>query len=74
MLDRLLTRWSSLAGWLSRGVLAQQPAPPRPKVLAFFTVAASSITVLFAQQAMRAFGGRAGDGGYAFTATSDWDA
>ncbi|MEO8074892.1 MAG: ThuA domain-containing protein [Acidobacteriota bacterium] len=55
-------------------VLAQQPAAPRPRVLAFFTVSGELDHLLFAQQAMRAFGARAGDGGYTFAATSDWDA
>ena len=58
----------------SSRVLGQQPGPPRPKVLAFFTVAGELDHWLFAQQAMRAFGARAGEGGYVFAATSDWDA
>ena len=63
---------ASLLG--SPSILAQQPAPPRPKVLAFFTVGGELDHWLFAQQAMRALGSRAGEGGYLFSATSDWDA
>ncbi len=71
VLDRL-PRGLAVVG--SPCALAQQPAPPRPKVLAFFTVAGELDHWLFAQQAMRAFGARAGEGGYVFAATSDWDA
>ena len=53
---------------------AQEPQPARPKVLAFFTPGGEIDHVLFAQQAMRAFGAGAGAGGYVFAATSDWDA
>jgi uncharacterized protein len=52
---------------------AQQAAAARPKVLAFFTSGGELDHVLFAQQAMRAFV-TAEAGGYAFAATSDWDA
>ena len=53
---------------------AAQPATAaRSKVLAFFTPGGELDHVLFAQQAMRAFAAAAADG-YAFTATSDWDA
>jgi type 1 glutamine amidotransferase len=64
-----------LAAWLltSPRMLAQQPAETRPKVLAFFTAGGELDHFLFAQQAMRALGVRAGEGGYAFVATSDWD-
>jgi type 1 glutamine amidotransferase len=64
-----------LAAWLftSPRMLAQQPAETRPTVLAFFTAGGELDHVLFAQQAMRALGVRAGEGGYAFVATSDWD-
>jgi type 1 glutamine amidotransferase len=58
----------------ARLVLGQQPSAPRPKVLAFFTAGGELDHYLFAQQAMRAFGAGAGAGGYAFAATSDWDA
>ena len=51
----------------------QQPQAARPKVLAFFTPGGELDHYLFAQQAMRAFGAAAADG-YAFAATSDWDA
>jgi len=62
----------------SARLLAQQPAAAqaaasRPKVLAFFTPGGELDHYLFAQQAMRAFAARAGEGGYAFSATSDWD-
>src|SRR5689334_22920196 len=62
----------------SARLLAQQPAAAqaaasRPKVLAFFTSGGELDHYLFAQQAMRAFAARAGEGGYAFSATSDWD-
>ena len=65
---------AGLAAWLlaTQCVLAQ-PAATRPKVLAFFTVGGELDHLLFAQQAMRVFGARAADGGYAFAATSDWD-
>jgi hypothetical protein len=43
-------------------------------VLAFFTPGGELDHFLFAQQAMRAFGAAAQAGGYAFAATSDWDA
>src|SRR5690349_11489260 len=50
---------------------AQGPAePPRPKVLAFFTVGGELDHLLFAQQAMRALGASAADKGYTFAATS----
>ena len=54
-------------------ILAQQPAAPRPRVLAFFTVGGELDHFLFAQQAMRALGTGASVGGYTFAATSDWD-
>ena len=75
-MKKLLFSIGFLVVWLlgSPCVLAQPPAPSRPKVLAFFTVAGELDHWLFAQQAMRAFGGRAGEGGYVFAATSDWDA
>jgi hypothetical protein len=57
-----------------RSVVAQQSQAPRPKVLAFFTPGGELDHFLFAQQAMRAIGAAAPAGGYAFTATSDWDA
>jgi uncharacterized protein len=62
-----------LIAWLlvSPGAVAQHPPAQRPRVLAFFTVSGELDHVLFAQQAMRAFA--AVDGGYAFTATTDWD-
>src|SRR6185295_4302625 len=55
-------------------LVAQQPQAARPKVLAFFTPGGELDHVLFAQQAMRAFGAAAPAGGYAFAATSDWEA
>src|SRR5436189_6069270 len=55
-------------------LIAQQPQAARPKVLAFFTPGGELDHFLFAQQAMRAFGTGATAGGYAFAATSDWDA
>jgi type 1 glutamine amidotransferase len=55
-------------------LVAQQPQAARPKVLAFFTPGGELDHFLFAQQAMRAFGVAAEAGGYAFAATSDWDA
>src|SRR5258705_12844547 len=55
-------------------LVAQQPQAARPKVLAFFTPGGELDHFLFAQQAMRAFGASASEGGYAFAATSDWDA
>ena len=58
---------------VSAYVVAQQPAAPRPRVLAFFTAGGELDHVLFAQQAMRALAASAGDGGYAFAATTDWD-
>jgi uncharacterized protein len=67
-------------GWLVAGLLgaspavAQQAEAARPKVLAFFTPAGELDHFLFAQQAMRAFSAGAAAGGYAFSATSDWDA
>jgi hypothetical protein len=64
------------AAWLlaAPSVIAQQTDPAHPKVLAFFTQSGELDHFLFAQQAMRAFGAGAADGGYAFSATSDWDA
>ena len=60
-MKRLLFSIGFLVAWLlgSPCVLAQQPAPPHPKVLAFFTVGGELDHWLFAQQAMRAFGSRA---------------
>src|SRR5260221_6009037 len=55
-------------------MVAQQPQAARQKVLAFFTPGGEVDHFLFAQQAMRAFGAAAEAGGYAFAATSDWDA
>jgi type 1 glutamine amidotransferase len=55
-------------------VVAQQADAARPKVLAFFTPGGELDHFLFAQQAMRAFAAGAAAGGYAFSATSDWDA
>jgi type 1 glutamine amidotransferase len=55
-------------------VFAQEPAAPRPRVLAFFTPGGELDHVLFAQQAMRALGVSSANGGYTFAATSDWDA
>ena len=55
-------------------MVAQQSQAPRPRVLAFFTPGGELDHFLFAQQAMRAFGAAAQAGGYAFAATSDWDA
>jgi hypothetical protein len=55
-------------------LVAQQPQAARPKVLAFFTPGGELDHFVFAQQAMRAFGVAAEAGGYAFAATSDWDA
>jgi type 1 glutamine amidotransferase len=55
-------------------VVAQQPQAARPKVLAFFTSGGELDHYLFAQQAMRAFAAAAQAGGYAFAATSEWDA
>ena len=57
-----------------RSLGAQQPLAARPKVLAFFMPGGELDHVLFAQQAIRAFGSAAEAGGYAFAATSDWDA
>lgn len=56
------------------GVPAQDVAPPRPKILAFFTSGGELDHILFAQQAMRELGAKAAKGGYTFAATSDWDA
>jgi type 1 glutamine amidotransferase len=53
--------------------VGQSSTPARPKVLAFFTSGGELDHVLFAQQAMRVFVA-AEAGGYAFAATSDWDA
>jgi uncharacterized protein len=58
---------------VSSAVYAQPPAPPRPRVLAFFTAGGELDHVLFAQQAMRAFAARAADAGYSFAATTEWD-
>jgi len=57
----------------------QQPArspeqPSRPRILAFYTVGGELDHVLFGQQAARALAAGQGSGGYAFTATTDWDA
>ena len=66
-------------GWVAATLLgpsslaAQPSTAARPKVLAFFTSGGELDHVLFAQQAMRAFVA-AEAGGYAFAATSDWDA
>ena len=57
----------------SPAVLAQPSAAARPRVLAFFTAGGELDHVLFAQQAMRALAARAGDGGYAFAATTEWN-
>ena len=75
-MKRILVSVWCLAVWLpvSASVVAQQPAAPRPKVLAFFTAGGELDHFLFAQQAMRALGASAADRGYAFAATSDWDA
>jgi type 1 glutamine amidotransferase len=52
----------------------QQPAQSqRPQVLAFYTMGGELDHVLFAQQAARAFGAGQSSGGYAFTATTNWD-
>src|SRR6185436_12519542 len=59
---------------LPESAAAQQSDTTRPKVLAFFTPGGELDHFLFAQQAMRAFGAGAQAGGYAFAATSDWDA
>jgi type 1 glutamine amidotransferase len=60
---------------LGAGVLGAQPAPEsRPKVLAFFTAGGELDHVLFANQATAALTASAADGGYAFAATTDWDA
>ena len=75
-MKRILVSVWCLAVWLpvpASGV-AQQPAASRPKVLALFTAGGELDHFLFAQQAMRALGASATDGGYAFAATSDWDA
>ena len=71
----LLAIGCAAAGLLAApSIIAQQIDPARPKVLAFFTQGGELDHFLFAQQAMRAFGAGAADGGYAFAATSDWDA
>jgi type 1 glutamine amidotransferase len=63
------------ASFLSPSPVVAQPADAsRPRILAFFTAGGELDHVLFAQQAMRAFGASARDGGYSFAATSDWDA
>ena len=51
------------------------PQPPRPKVLAFFTRRrrARSLSCSRSRRCGRS-AASAGDGGYAFAATSDWDA
>jgi uncharacterized protein len=74
-MKQILQSIACLIAWLlvSPGVVAQQPSPQRPRVLAFFTVGGELDHVLFAQQAMRAFAAGAADGGYTFTATTDWD-
>ena len=59
---------------ISGSLVAQQPQAARPKVLAFFTSGGELDHFVFAQQAMRAFAVAAEAGGYAFAATSDWDA
>jgi type 1 glutamine amidotransferase len=73
---RTLLAIGCMAATLSipKALAAQQPPAERPKVLAFFTSDGELDHVLFAQQAMRAFAAAAPAGGYAFTATSDWDA
>ena len=73
---RILLAIGCAAVWLLAVpcVVAQQAEAPRPEVLALFTQGGELDHFLFAQQAMRAFGASAGDGGYAFSATSDWDA
>ena len=76
-MKRIVLSIGCLVAWLLAApcVLAQHaPAAIRPRVLAFFTVAGELDHYLFAQQAMRAFGAKADEGGYSFTATSDWDA
>ena len=70
----LLAIGCAAATVLGASSLAAQPSTAaRPKVLAFFNSGGELDHVLFAQQAMRAFVA-AEAGGYAFTATSDWDA
>ena len=73
---RILLAIGCIAGTLLTppSLVAQQPQAARPKVLAFFTPGGELDHFLFAQQAMRAFGAAAPAGGYAFAATSDWDA
>jgi hypothetical protein len=67
-------------GWVAATLLAapfvfaQQAQTARPKVLAFFSLGGELDHFLFAQQAMRTFAASAAGGGYAFAATSDWDA
>ena len=76
-LNSVLSSIVGVVAWLLvlPGVLAAQPpAAPRPRVLAFFTAGGELDHVLFAQQAMRALTAEAADGGYAFAATTDWDA
>jgi type 1 glutamine amidotransferase len=68
----LLGLFLALSGGMPRA--GAQVAATRPKVMAFFTTAGELDHVLFAQQAMRALGAGARDGGYDFVATSDWDA
>ena len=71
---RILLAIACVAVCAPPALYAQAPQPARPKVLAFFTPGGELDHVLFAQQAMRAFGAGADAGGYVFTATSDWDA
>ena len=58
---------------VSSVVYARQPAPPRPRVLAFFTAGGELDHVLFAQQAMRSWAAPAADGGNTFGATNQWE-
>ncbi len=58
---------------LALGLVTADADAPRPKVLAFFTVAGELDHVLFAQQAMRSLAAAAADDGDTFVASSDWD-
>ena len=75
-MKHILASLGLVTAWLfgPPGLVGQPADTTRPKILAFFTVGGELDHVLFAQQAMQALGASAGDGGYRFAATSDWDA
>ena len=69
--DRLLAAASSSRASAARAAAGRRAAP---EGAGLFHAGGELDHVLFAQQAMRAFGASAGAGGYTFAATSDWDA